>query len=67
VLCVNAIVAAVGKHGTVLHVDHDALTDSEELFTAFTVPQLEAAVERLKRSVKQLVEPRPAETLDPAY
>ena len=65
-LCVNAIVAAVGKHGTVLHVDHDALTDSEELFTAFTVPQLQAAIERVKHAAKQLVESRPAERLEHA-
>jgi hypothetical protein len=56
-----------GKSQATIHVDHDALTDSEELFTAFTVPQLHAAIERLKHSVKQLVESRPAETLDPVY
>ena len=55
-----------GNGQATVHIDHDALTDSEELFTAFTVPQLHAAIERLKRSVKQLIESRPAETLERA-
>ena len=56
-----------GNNRATVHIDHDALTDNEELFTAFTVPQLHAAIERLKYSVKQLVDSRPAGTLDPVY
>jgi len=56
-----------GKSQTTVHVDHDALTDCEELFAAFTVPQLHAAIERLKHSIKQLVESKPTETLESVY
>lgn len=52
-----------GKSQATVHVDHDALTDSEDLFIAFTLPQLHAAIERVKHAAKQLVESRPAETV----
>ena len=52
-----------GNSQAMVHLDHDALTDSEELFIAFTVPQLHAAIERVKRTAKQLVESPPTETL----
>jgi len=38
----------------VVYLDHDALMDAEECFTALTVPQLDAAVGRLRRAEKQL-------------
>jgi hypothetical protein len=47
-----------------VHADHDTLTDCEELFAAFTASQLDAAIGRLKHSVKQLVESRPAEIVE---
>ena len=36
-----------GKSATAVLVDHDALTDSDEFFLTFVVPQLEAAIEKL--------------------
>ena|SRR6185436_20180387 len=49
-----------GKAQVVVYIDHDALTDADECFTVLTVPQLDAAIGRLKRWVKQLVDSRPA-------
>jgi len=39
----------------VVYVDHAALTDADEFFAGLTLPQLDAAIGRLKRSAKQLV------------
>ena len=36
-----------GKGATAVLVDHDALSDSDEFFLTFVVPQLEAAIEKL--------------------
>jgi hypothetical protein len=49
-----------GKGQVFVYVDHDALIDSDECFTALTVPQLDAAIRRLKRVVRQLAETRPS-------
>jgi len=37
-----------GKGATTVPVDHDALTESDEFFLTFVVPQLEAAIEKLR-------------------
>jgi hypothetical protein len=37
-----------GKGATTIPVDHDALTDSDEFFLTFVVPQLEAAIDKLR-------------------
>jgi len=50
----------IGTGQVVVYIDHDALTDANECFAVLTVPQLDAAIGRLKRWVKQSVDSRPA-------
>jgi len=40
----------------VVYVDHAALLDAEEFFAVLTLPQLDAAIERLSRTEKQLAD-----------
>ena len=49
-----------GKGQVAVYVDHDALTDANECFTLLTVPQLDAAISRLRRAEKQLADSRPS-------
>ena len=39
-----------GNAETTLHVDHDALTDTEEFFSTLVVPQLDAAIASLSNT-----------------
>jgi len=48
-----------GTAQAVVYLDHEALIDAEECFAVLTLPQLDAAIGRLKRVEKQLADARP--------
>jgi len=47
-----------GQAHAVVYLDHEAVTDADECFTVLALPQLDGAIERLRRAVKQLTDAR---------